>query len=826
MSSPSLMPAPLCVLTLLALPTEVLSNVTLPPLNKMPPSVAERHEPDEVKSAAAGQESLAVKLLKARGIDPAQLGILDNSARFPAGVNVLDLSVNGEFKGTFSVTISAGGDLCFTPHLIAQLGLKPAEKMPPQGCFDWVNRDPLITTRSEPARLSASIVVPQSWIAPVERANSSETGGSGALLNYNYFNTLNHSSRSRSRYSYLTLEDGFNLSGWMVRSRQQLSQSDGVNSASVNALYAERPLARWQQRLQFGQISVSDTLFAVGEISGVQLMPDDGFEQQEESGAMVEGIASTPQARVEVRQYGVVIYNTLVPAGPFHLRNIPLTNRNSDLEISVLETDGRQQHFSVPASQLMAFNSTAAPHGFSLALGKLRDAGSESQQVPAIFTLNKNWQPTARLFAQNGIMLAKKYQSLAMAVSGKLLQGFQLAAQIMATNDSYSKVRSSQLSLSGSYRLSGRLSFSGSVRKNTPNFITLSEASSRLRNGVRDQENTQFALTASLTLPMLGSVSLSHSESTSFAAGRGATRYNMLSWSRNIGRAMLSASYARSSGASGDKQLSFNLMLPLGQQQISSYYRSSARSSQLGAQTQGPLNNNLSYSLSTERDLPQRTQSVQGGINANLHYTMMGFTTQQSGGGSSSYSQGGSGSMALIDRHLLFSSNSVGQTFGLIALNEPLANVEITTPGGTSWTDWRGLALAPNLQAWRESGLDLNTETLPKCSDVSNGHRSVNLARGAVKRINFSVLTTRRLLLTLQLSDGKPLPRGSKVRDENNKLLTMAIDDGTVYLENSPEKATLHIEIADKQQQCSFSYQLEDDKSQDAPFQKISGVCV
>ncbi|MBN1084521.1 fimbria/pilus outer membrane usher protein [Erwinia aphidicola] len=586
MSSRSLRPAPLCVLALLALPAEVLSDVALPPLNKTPPALAEHREPDEFQGAAADQESLAVKLLKARGIDPAQLGILDNNARFPAGENVLDLSVNGEFKGTFSVTVSADGDLCFTPQLIAQLGLKPAEKMPPQGCFAWVKHDPHITTRSEPATLSASIVVPQSWLAPAERANSSETGGAGALLNYSYFNTLNVSRSGRNRYSYLTLEDGLNLGGWMVRSYQQLSQSNGANSASVSSLYAERTLARWQQRLQFGQISVSDTLFAVGDINGVQLIPDNGFEQQEKSGVMVEGIASTPQARVEVRQYGVVIYNTLVPAGPFHLRNIPLTNRNSDLDVSVLETDGRQQHFSVPASQLMAFSS-AAPRGFSLALGKLRDAGSQNHEVPAIFTLNKSWQPTSRLSAQNGIMLAKKYQSLAMAVSGQLLQGFQLAAQIMATNDSYSKVRSGRLSLSASYRLSDLLSLSGSVSKSTPNYLTLSEASSRWRNGDVDLENTQYSLSANLSLPVLGSVSLSHAESTRFGAGRGTTRYNMLSWSRNISRALLSASYARSSGGSGDKQLSVNLTLPLGQQQISSYYRSSASSSQLGGPDAG-----------------------------------------------------------------------------------------------------------------------------------------------------------------------------------------------------------------------------------------------
>jgi outer membrane usher protein FimD/PapC len=792
--------------------------VALPPL-------AEHREPDDVKSTATDQESLAVKLLKARGIDPAQLGILDSNARFPAGENLLDLSVNGEFKGTFSVTVSAGGDLCFTPQLIAQLGLKPAEKMPPQGCFAWVKHDPHITTRSEPATLSASIVVPQSWLAPAERANSSETGGAGALLNYSYFNTLNVGRSGRNRYSYLTLEDGLNLGGWMVRSYQQLSQSNGVNSASVSSLYAERALARWQQRLQFGQISVSDTLFAVGDINGVQLIPDDGFEQQEESGVMVEGIASTPQARVEVRQYGVVIYNTLVPAGPFHLRNIPLTNRNSDLEVSVLETDGRQQHFSVPASQLMAFSS-AAPRGFSLALGKLRDAGSQGQQVPAIFTLNKSWQPTARLSAQNGIMLAKKYQSLAMAVSGQLLQGFQLAAQIMATNDSYSKVRSGRLSLSASYRLSALLSLSGSVSKNTPNYLTLSEASSRWRNGVRDLENTQYSLSASLSLPVLGSVSLSHSESTSFGAGHGTTRYDMLSWSRNISSALLSASYARSSGGTGDKQLSINLTLPLGQQQLSSYYRSSARSSQLGAQTQGALNNNMSYALSTERDLQQRRQSVQGGVNANLHYTMMGVTTQQSGGGSSSYSQSGSGSMALIDRHLLFSSHPVGQTFGLIALNEPLANVEITTPGGTSWTDWRGRALVPSMTPWQRSSIDVNTEKLPKHIDISNGHRDATLARGTVKKFRYAMLTSNRLLFNLTLANGKPLPRGSRVWDRKNNYITSAIDDGVVWLSNAPEQVHLVAETGSGEQRCEFHYDIKNSRSEKQLYEKVIAQCL
>lgn len=77
------------------------------------------------------------------------------------------------------------------------------------------------------------------------------------------------------------------------------------------------------------------------ELYGISLMPESALNDAG-SGVLVTGIASTPQARVEIRQQGIMVYSTLVPAGPFTLTDIPLRNVTSDLTVTVIEIDGSQ----------------------------------------------------------------------------------------------------------------------------------------------------------------------------------------------------------------------------------------------------------------------------------------------------------------------------------------------------------------------------------------------------------------------------------------------------------------------------------------------------
>lgn len=55
-------------------------------------------------------------------------------------------------------------------------------------------------------------------------------------------------------------------------------------------------------------------------------------------------------------------------------------------------------------------------------------------------------------------------------------------------------------------------------------------------------------------------------------------------------------------------------------------------------------------------------------------------------------------------------------------------------------------------------------------------------------------------------------------------MITVAIDDGVIYLENADQRIALQIEIADSDRSCRFQGRLSEPNN-DQPYQKISGIC-
>ncbi|MBM0990348.1 fimbria/pilus outer membrane usher protein, partial [Enterobacter hormaechei] len=99
--------------------------------------------------------------------------------------------------------------------------------------------------------------------------------------------------------------------------------------------YAEHVFVPQRLTMQVGEINASSPVLSGAPILGVQLMPTTGLQKQG-SGVSVSGIARTPQARVEIRQSGQVIFSTLVPAGPFKLDDVPMVRSNVDLDVTVV----------------------------------------------------------------------------------------------------------------------------------------------------------------------------------------------------------------------------------------------------------------------------------------------------------------------------------------------------------------------------------------------------------------------------------------------------------------------------------------------------------
>ncbi|MFL1089480.1 fimbria/pilus outer membrane usher protein, partial [Acinetobacter baumannii] len=66
---------------------------------------------------------------------------------------------------------------------------------------------------------------------------------------------------------------------------------------------------------------------------------------------VVRGVAKS-NATVIVRQNGYIIYQSAVPQGAFALKDLNTTNSGGDLDVTIKEEDGSEQHFTQPYASL------------------------------------------------------------------------------------------------------------------------------------------------------------------------------------------------------------------------------------------------------------------------------------------------------------------------------------------------------------------------------------------------------------------------------------------------------------------------------------------
>ncbi|WP_150318216.1 fimbria/pilus outer membrane usher protein, partial [Enterobacter hormaechei] len=85
------------------------------------------------------------------------------------------------------------------------------------------------------------------------------------------------------------------------------------------------------------------------------------------------------------------------------------------------------------------------------------------------------------------------------------------------------------------------------------------------------------------------------------------------------------------------------------------------------------------------------------------------------------YSAALSGGIVAHSDGVTFSPYRVTDTYAIARLDKPVAGIEIGTPRGAVWTDKWGQAIIPALSPFRESTIEINTESLPGNLDVRNG---------------------------------------------------------------------------------------------------------
>ncbi|WP_192562843.1 fimbria/pilus outer membrane usher protein [Pseudomonas gozinkensis] len=770
-------------------------------------------------------------VLKSRGLDPRLAEYFSQAPRFREGVQAVTLSVNGVPKGRVQVTFDAEGELCFTPSLLERGDIRAVDHVESaggSGCELFARYFPDAVVQADPSQEHIALLLPSAVLLPDRPARRTFlNGGTAGLFNYDALLLGSRFAGQSSQYRNLNAELGLNAADWSFRSRQVYSEFAGQDRLEHLYAYASHTSERYQANLQLGQLNMISPLFSGEAFNGFQVQPELALMalDDDSSGARVEGIAYSA-ARIEVTQNGALIYTTVVPGGPFTLVGLPLLSQSVDLEVTVHEEDGQQRRFIVPATQLRG-GMTGRAAGYGLAVGQVRRYAGDDRDAPSFAAASKDWRLGARGQVTAGTMLGTGYESVGWAMQGSVGDRLVLGGRQVISRAQDQGVSGTQLQWTASGHLNERLSASVALTQQTQGFRTLSDTT---WDSHKDQpfQRVRNQLTANLSTssPMYGGLSGSYSRFSLFDGT--ATSRVALAWSQGLRRANVTLSVERDVAGTPDDARGtaayLSVSLPLGARQT---LRGYARNDDVGGTRSGlrfneQLSDTLAYSIGAER--PENgSAGFNGRVNLLPRYSQMDMGYSRSGAGNQNYDIGLRGGALIHGEGVTLSPYPLRETFALLKAGDA-AGVKLNTPRGPVWTDYSGHAVAASLPAYSKGRVELDTASLGRNVDVHNAYQEVEAGRGAVAKLAFDMVTTRRLLLQARTPDNVLLRKGGAVFDAQGQYITNVLEAGTIFLPDVRPDTILHAVLPDGSR-CRLSYDIGEQPDTQSLYETAQATC-
>ncbi|MEN3033179.1 fimbria/pilus outer membrane usher protein [Chromobacterium amazonense] len=773
-----------------------------------------------------------VDILRARGLDPALAEYFRGKPRFAPGSQLVTLLRNGESLGELEAEFDAQGQLCFNAALLQRARLRLPDDAgvtvatdaadAASACYDFVGAWPQTEVQLKPNLNRVELLVPTAAILPEQPEEVRlESGGVGGMLNYD-LNMANYQGLgSGSRTLSLDTEAGFNAGDWIVRSRQFYYAYNGQGQFNDLGSYAQRSFVSQRARLQLGVINVDSPLFAAGQVLGAQWTPESGLAQGG-PGARVEGIANSA-ARVEVRQAGVLVHVAQVPAGPFSFDNIRLQNRYVDLDVTVAESAGGERRFTVPVASLTL--DAAAPLGYSLAMGRLRDYAIDGSNQTMLLTAAGSWSLGPSAQGSLGVLGTQQYQALGAGMDVGLSADASLSVRGVASHAREEGVFGHQSNWAMSARMTEAMNASLSASFQSEGYRDLGEAtaySAGAGEAWKRRTRAQYSASVGWSHKRAGAFRLSYSSSRSFD-GHASSRW-LGSWGKSFKQVSvnLNVENGRSSFDGSHYQAWYlSVSLPLEKRRINSTVRSSGGEASLNASISETVNEYWSYQLSADQS--RRGHGVSGNVNVQPRYARarLGFGQRQN----SRYLSGGlSGGLAFHGDGVTASPAQIQESFGVLSTGG-VSGVKVNTPGGAVWTDAAGRAVIPSLTAYDVSRLEVDVKSLARSLELKNGYKELKVSRGAVRHVEFDVFRTRRALLDVLDGAGQPLGAGGSVLTSDNRFVTTVVDGGKVFLDNAQRGQALTV-VAPNGSRCRLEFELPEIADDEVFYEQLGAVCL
>ncbi|MCV1409983.1 fimbria/pilus outer membrane usher protein [Escherichia coli] len=750
------------------------------------------------------------------------------------GQYLLDVIVNGQSISPASLQISfvepaLSGDkaekklpqACLTSDMVRLMGLT-AESLDKVvywhdgQCADFHGL-PGVDIRPDTGAGVLRINMPQAWLEYSDATwlppSRWDDGIPGLMLDYNLNGTVsrNYQGGDSHQFSYNGTVGG-NLGPWRLRADYQGSQEqsryNGEKTTNRNftwsRFYLFRAIPRWRANLTLGENNINSDIFRSWSYTGASLESDDRMLPPRLRGyaPQITGIAET-NARVVVSQQGRVLYDSMVPAGPFSIQDLDSSVRGR-LDVEVIEQNGRKKTFQVDTASV-PYLTRPGQVRYKLVSGRSRGYGHETEG-PVFATGEASWGLSNQWSLYGGAVLAGDYNALAAGAGWDLGVPGTLSADI---TQSVARIEGERTFQGKSWRLSyskrfdnadADITFAG-YRFSERNYMTMEQyLNARYRNDFTGREKELYTVTLNKNFEdWKASVNLQYSHQTYW--DRRTSDYYTLSVNRyfdafSFKNIALGISASRSKYQNRDNDSAFvRLSVPWGTG-TASY--SGSMSNDRYTNTVGysdTLNNGLSsYSLNAGVNSgggqpSQRQMSAYYNHNGSLTNLSASFSAVENG--YSSFGMSASGGATVTMKGAALHAGGMNGGTRLLVDTDGVGGVPVD--GGRVYTNRWGIGVVTDVSSYYRNTTSVDLNKLPEDMEATRSVVESVLTEGAIGYREFEVLKGSRLFAVLRMSDNSYPPFGASVTNAKGRELGMVADSGLAWLSGVNPGETLNV---------------------------------
>ncbi|MBJ2216674.1 MULTISPECIES: fimbria/pilus outer membrane usher protein [Pseudomonas] len=723
-------------------------------------------------------------------------------------------------------------EACLTLEMVQQLGvdiarLQAAGKLAgddPNACINLPALIDKASVRYDVPRLRLLVSVPQSAMERGRRGYVDpalwDDGVPATFINYQLSSSRNSNQGETTLSNNIGLRNGINLGGWRLRNESNFNSSTGRPSTfKSNRSYLQHDVTALKGQFSAGDIFSDADLFDSVRYRGLKLASDDGMRADSERGyaPIIRGIAQS-SATVEIRQNNYILYTANVPPGPFEISDIYPSGSNGDLEVTIIEADGRRR-VTVQAFSSLPIMVRQGQLKYSVSAGQY-NSNSDDQKTPQFVSSTLAYGISSNLSGIIGAQATENFQAMSLGA------GRNTSIGAVSLDVTHSVSRTFGQAVTGnSVRALYAKTFTGTdtsftlaaYRYSTEGYRTLSDHVEELshegqkRTG-NSKTRTDLTINQSLGLnQQYGSVYVNASDQRYW--GRGGSQSVSAGYSNYWGEVSynLGATYSKDVGnygpANNDTLVNLSLSFPLGSKPRAPRAFVSASTQKASDTTQVGINGYLSEDSDTYYSV-QGGNSSTGGSTGSANLSTRTSVMDISAG----YSQGrGYNSQNLnlagsVVGHAggINLGQTVGETFALAQV-EGVEGAKIGSFSGAK-TGSNGFAVVPNAQPYRVNWISLDTRDLGTDIEIDNATQQVVPRRGAVVLARYASKTGRRVQFALFDAQHRPIPFGAALEDSAGKQIAIADPNGKALALVEADTGTLVITWQD--QRCEAAYAL------------------